>query len=121
MIEVKIPKEIRNFKSKVLFNLTLRQILSLLIGVGISIPTYIFGKKIIGEELASWFVMLISAPCFLIGFIKKNGMNYEKYFYIMLKFNFLTPRIRKYKVENIIIYLLNKDNIKSKKNQKIKR
>lgn len=105
MIEIKIPKEIRDFKSKVIFNLTARQVISVVIALVINVPLYIFSKGLFGEDIAGWLIIIISAPIFLIGFVKKDGMNYEKYFLIMLRFNFLTPRIRKYKTENIFTYL----------------
>ncbi len=105
MIEIKIPKEIRDFKSKVIFNLTVRQIISLVVALIINVPLYIFSKNLFGEDTAGWLIIIISAPIFLIGFVKKDGMSYEKYFLIMLRFNFLTPRIRKYKTENIFTYL----------------
>lgn len=107
MIEVKLPREIRDFKSKVIFNLTLRQIISLVLALAINIPSYIFLRGKIGEDLAGWIILIISFPIFLVGFIKKDGMDYEKYFLIMIRFYFLTPRVRKYKTENAFTYLLN--------------
>lgn len=109
MIEVKLPREIRDFKSKVIFNLTLRQIICLVLALGINIPLYIFLKSVFIEDIASWIVLIVSLPIFLVGFVKKDGMPYEKYFLIMLRFHFLTPRIRKYKTENAFTYLLNEE------------
>jgi hypothetical protein len=101
MIEIKIPKEIRDYKEVIFFGLNLRQIISLAIAFAVNIPLYVNTKKYIGDELASWFVMFTGVPVFLIGFIKFDGMPFEKYFQIMLRFNFLVPRKRHYKVENI--------------------
>ena len=121
MIEVKIPKEIRDFKSKVIFNLTARQIICLVLAIAIDVPAYIFLKPIIGDEIASWLVIFLAAPIFLVGFIKKDGMSYEKYILIMLRFSFLTPRIRKYKTENIFTYINNEQKKNSFENKKLKR
>ena len=101
MIEIKIPKEIRDYKEVIFAGLNLRQIISLIIAFAVNVPLYIYTKKYLGDELTSWLVMFTGVPVFLIGFIKFDGMPFEKYFKIMLRFNFLVPRKRKYKVENI--------------------
>lgn len=101
MIEIKIPKEIRDYKEVIFAGLTLRQIICLSIAFLINVPLYLYTKPYIGDELASWLVMFTGVPIFLIGFIKFDGMSFEKYFKIMLQFNFLVPRKRKYKTENI--------------------
>lgn len=120
MIEVKIPKEIRDFKSKVIFNLTARQIICLVTALVINFPVYIFLKPIISDELASWFMIIISLPLFLVGFVKKDGIPYERFALIMLRFSFLTPKIRKYKVENIFTYFENEKNKNMRKNSNFK-
>lgn len=106
MIEIKIPKEIRDYKEVIFVGLNLRQIISLSVAFAINVPLYLVSKPYIGDELASWLVMFVGVPVFLIGFIKFDGMPFEKYFQIMVRFNFLVPRKRKYKIENIytIIY-----------------
>lgn len=101
MIEIKIPKEIRDYKEVIFAGLNLRQIISLTIAFAVNVPLYIYTKKYLGDELTSWLVMFTGVPVFLIGFIKFDGMPFEKYFQIMLRFNFLVPRKRRYKVENI--------------------
>ena len=45
MIAVRIPKEIRAYKEKLVAGLTARQLIASIIAVGICIPLYIFGKK----------------------------------------------------------------------------
>lgn len=101
MIEIKIPKEIRDYREIIFAGLNLRQIISLSVAFAVNVPMYIYTKKYIGDEAASWLVMFTGVPVFLIGFIKFDGMPFEKYFQIMLRFNFLVPRKRRYKVENI--------------------
>ena len=124
MIEIKLPKDIRDYKEVLFAGLNLRQIVSLSMAFAINVPLYLYSKSYIGEELASWLVMLTGVPVFLLGFIKFDGMPFEKYFMIMLRFNFIVPRKRKYKIENIytIIYEHQRkaeiDNIKIIKDKK---
>lgn len=51
MIEVKVPREISDYKQKFLFGLTVRQCVSVALALGICIPMYIFGKKAVGEDV----------------------------------------------------------------------
>lgn len=124
MIEIKIPKEIRDYKEVIFAGLTLRQIICLSIAFLINVPLYLYTKPYIGDELASWLVIFTGVPIFLIGFIKFDGMSFEKYFKIMLRFNFLVPRKRKYKTENIYTIIFDEQSksveeiLKSKKEKR---
>ncbi len=120
MIEIKIPKEIRDYKEVIFAGLNLRQIISLSIAFAVNVPVYIYSKKYIGEEAASWLVMITGVPVFLVGFIKFDGMPFEKYFEIMLRFNFLVPRKRRYKVENIYT-IMHDEQMKVLKNKQKKK
>ena len=124
MIEIKMNTEIRDYKETIFAGLNLRQIISLVVAFAVNVPLYIYTKPHIGDDLASWLVMVTGVPVFLIGFIKFDGMPFEKYFIIMLRFNFLVPRKRKYKIENIytIIYdkqrKMGEESIRSRNNKK---
>lgn len=124
MIEIKIPKEIRDYKEVIFAGLNLRQIISLSVAFAINVPLYIFTEPYIGDEMSSWLVMITGVPVFLVGFIKFDGMPFEKYFLIMLRFNFLVPRKRRYKVDNIYTILyqrqrkMGEESIRSKNNRK---
>lgn len=102
MISVEIPKEIRDFKEKLFFGLTLRQCVSTAIALIICVPLYIYGRKILGDDIASYLVILIALPCAGAGFYKKNGMVFEKYVLTIIKHGFIYPHKRPYKSENCI-------------------
>lgn len=116
MIEIKIPKEIRDYKETLFLGLNLRQIICLVIVFSINVPLYLFIKPYIGDELASWVVMFTGVPLFLVGFIKFDGMPFEQYFKIMIRFNFIVPRKRKFKVENIFT-IINDEQMKNDERQ----
>lgn len=100
MITVRIPKEIREYKEKLIWGLTVRQLVCIVLGLGICIPIYIYGRKYISEDIISWIVILIILPFAGIGFIKRNGMTFEKYMLTMFKFYFLFPTKTIYKTNN---------------------
>ncbi len=96
MIEIKIPKEITEYKERFLFGLTVRQCVSVAAALGICIPLYIFGKDYFGSEITSWLVILIAVPVFGFGFIKYNGMTFEKLVSVLFRQKFAEPQKRKY-------------------------
>ncbi len=95
MIEIKIPKEISDYKQKFLFGLTVRQFISVASALVVCVPTYIFGKKTVGEDVISWVVILIAVPIFCFGFLKFNGMPFEQFILTVIRFG-IQPQKRKY-------------------------
>lgn len=101
MIEIKIPKEIRHYKEKLAFGLTVRQLISVTLALSINIPLYILGRDILGDELMSWLVIIIAVPLAMIGWFNYNGLNFEQFLVALIQFEFLYPKKRIYKSENI--------------------
>lgn len=100
MITVRIPKEIRAYKEKLVFGLTARQLIATGIAVVICVPLYIYGRAYINEELLSWIVMGIALPCAGIGFVTKNGMPFEKYIGAIIKQQLVYPQKTSFKTKN---------------------
>ena len=95
MIEIKIPREISEYKQKFLFGLTVRQFISVVLALGICIPLYIFGQKALGEDIIGWVVIIIAIPIFCFGFMKFNGMPFERFITTFIRQQ-IEPQKRKY-------------------------
>lgn len=100
MIAVRIPKEIKAYKEKLVAGLTLRQLIASILAMAICVPLYIHGTKFLNEELVSWVVMFIALPLAGFGFFKFNGMPFEKFAVAIFRQAVLLPTKRKYKTEN---------------------
>lgn len=96
MIEIKIPKEITDYKEKFMFGLTVRQFFSVAAALVICIPLYIFGKDYLGEDLVSWLIIIVAAPIFGFGFFKYNGMPFEQFVLLLYRQKWAEPQRRKY-------------------------
>lgn len=96
LIEIKIPKEITEYKEKFLFGLTVRQCVSVAAALGTAIPLYIFGKDYLGADIAGWLVLLVVVPVFGFGFLKYNGMTFERLVAVIYRQKFAEPQKRKY-------------------------
>ena len=84
-IEVRIPKEIKEYKEKIIFGLNLRQLISVLVGGIICLSTFFLIKPIVGVDLASDIIAIEAITIFAFGFIKVRSFNFETYAKIFLK------------------------------------
>jgi hypothetical protein len=128
MIEVKIPKDIKNYKEKFMLNLTIRQFLSFASAVFIMLPLFIVGVFKWGwnMDLVGWLVLLIGTPIIGLGFFNYHGMPTERFVIQWLKTNVLYPQKRIYRIRNTMKELINyvepakegkKDNDEGKENK----
>ena len=100
MITIRIPKEIRAYKEKLAFGLTARQMIATIVAVGLCVPTYIYGRKFMSDDVVSWVIIGIALPCAGIGFVEKNGMPFEKYIWTIIKQQLLYPQKTCFKTDN---------------------
>lgn len=96
MIEIKIPKEIRDYKEKFLFGLTIRQFIFLGLALAICVPLYVFGKDYLGSDATSWIIIIIAIPILAFGFFRFEGMPFERFLVIVFRQKFAEPQKRKY-------------------------
>ncbi len=96
MIEIKIPKEITDYKEKFLFGLTVRQLVSAVVALAICIPLFIFGKDYLGEDLVGWIIILVAIPIFAFGFFRYDGMPFEQFLAMLYRQKWVEPQKRKY-------------------------
>ncbi|WP_068612497.1 PrgI family protein [Paenibacillus tuaregi] len=107
MIEIRIPKEIRTYKEKLFFGLNLRQLVCTLIAIVVNVPLYWFGRDIVGPDTASWIVIFIAMPLFMIGYFSYNGMTFEQFIKSVIQQEIIYPQKRKYVTVNLFEVLSN--------------
>jgi len=99
-MEVKIPKEIRDYSEVIFFGLTMRQFIFSVIAVGMAILIYFELHKYLGTETVSWMCVLGAAPFAALGFIRYHGMKAEQFITAWIKSEFLLPKKLVFKAEN---------------------
>lgn len=119
-IEVRVPKEITEYKEKIIFGLSIRQLICFIIALLVGISTYFIANKYLGSDIASTIVMVEVMPIFAIGFIKKNGFTFEKYIALMIRHK-LGVNKRGYKTNLLINDIVIKNVAADKKKDKQKR
>lgn len=74
---VTVPKDLTKVKSKILFNLTKRQLICFSLGLLIGVPLYFAAKEPLGNSSAAMLMILTMLPSFLFALYEKNGQHLE--------------------------------------------
>ena len=101
MAYVPVPKDLTKVKSKVLFNLTKRQLLCLGGGALIGVPLFFLLRKPIGTSSAAMLMMIVMLPAFLFGMYERSGQPLEVVLRNIIRTCFLRPKQRPYKTNNL--------------------
>lgn len=101
MIAVRIPKEIRDYKEKILAGLTARQVVALIVMIPLGIAIYRYSLPAFGKNMAENLVCIVLTPIGLLGFFPyKHGMKPEVWFKLLIRFYFIVPKKRKFVSKN---------------------
>ena len=100
-ISVAVPKDLSGIKTKVVLNLTKRQLVCFGGAAAVGIPFYLATKDILGTQAAALIMVVIVLPFFFLAMYEKDGFPAEKILYFMIRQKILTPGIRPYKSENL--------------------
>ena len=103
MIEVKIPAEIQEYKSKLVFGLSVRQIIAIIGALAVGVPLGVLGNGHIPGDILSWLVIISVVPFAGWGFLTFKGMRFEELMKALLSMVFL-PQIRVYEDTDINIF-----------------
>lgn len=87
-------------KTKVLFNLTRRQLICFGIGGAVALPLFFLCKKYMDASVASLVMIFALLPFMLLGIYEKNGQPFEKTVQNILQVCFLRPKTRPYMTDN---------------------
>lgn len=130
MIEVKLPKDIANFRPKHVFNLTLREFTFGLIGLVAMLYYYLMGRYVYKWNMepthpTSWLIFGAGGFIIAIGFFRWHNMSLEQIIIQGIKY-LLTPRKRLYHNNNDLLEVMNygetktqRDYIKTQERQNI--
>jgi hypothetical protein len=102
MAYVPVPKDLAAVKTKVLFNLTKRQLICFGGGALIGIPLFFLlkGPANLSASGASLCMVLVMLPFFLMAVYEKNGLPMEKIVRNIVRVLFLRPKQRPYQTNN---------------------
>ena len=100
MAYVNVPKDLNKIKSKVLFNLTKRQLICFGVAALMGVPLFFLLKDSAGTTAAAMVMILVMLPGFLFGVYEKNGQPLEVVLRQMIESCFIRPKERPYLTDN---------------------
>jgi len=100
MAYVQVPKDLTRVKTKVLFNLTKRQLICFGSAAAVSVPFYLLTRHSLGSTLAACIMIVIALPFFLFAMYEKDGRPLEKILKNIIQMKFKRPGVRPYKTDN---------------------
>ena len=100
MAYVNVPKDLTKVKTKVLFNLTKRQLICFGGGLIMGVPLFFLLKGVTGTSVAAMAMILVMLPAFLLAMYEKNGQPLEVILRNLIRVCFLRPKQRPYKTNN---------------------
>ena len=106
MAYVPVPKDLSQVKSKVIFNLTKRQLLCFGSGALVSVPLFFLLKRPLGTTTAAMAMMIVMLPFFLFALYEKYGQPLEKILANIIRVLFLRPKERPYQTNNYYAVLI---------------
>ena len=101
MAYVQVPKDLTKVKTKVMFNLTKRQLVCCGGGGALGVGFYFLTKNALGTTVAATIMILLVLPFFMFAVYEKDGRPLEKVLMNVIRAKFLVPGIRPYKTENM--------------------
>ena len=91
-MEVRVNKDIKEYKENMFFGLTLRQFIFSVLGCAVAVALYFALKDKLGLEAATWVCVLGVAPFAALGFLRYNGMPAEQVFIAWVRTKWINPR-----------------------------
>ncbi|MDO5296208.1 MAG: PrgI family protein [bacterium] len=111
MAYVPVPKDLTSVKTKVMFNLTKRQLICFGSGAAIGIPLFFLLKAHVSVSAAAICMVIVMLPFFLLAMYEKNGLPLEKIIRNILRVYFLRPKQRPYQTDNFYAVLERQANL----------
>lgn len=100
MAYVSVPKDLQKIKSKVVLNLTARQVFCFAVAAVTGLPFYFLTKDVIGTGNAGAGMVLLMLPAFLFAMYEKDGLPLERVLLNMINVRLRRPAVRRYEVRN---------------------
>lgn len=111
MAYVPVPKDLTKVKTKVMFNLTKRQLVCFGSGALLGVPLFFLLKGPVGTNTAAMCMVILMLPFFLLAMYEKNGQPLEKILRNMIRVCFLRPRQRPYKTKNFYAVVMRQNQL----------
>ena len=105
---VPVPKDLTKVKTKLMFNLTKRQLICFSAAAVVGLPAYFLTRGAIGNTASVLLMIGVMSPFFFFAMYEKDGQPAEKILKNIIRFK-LWPKQRPYRTENLYRTLSKKE------------
>ena len=111
MAYVPVPKDLTKVKTKVMFNLTKRQLICFTGGALLGVPLFFLLRGSAGNSTAALCMMFVMLPFFMLAMYEKHGQPLEKIVGNIIRVTVIRPRQRPYRTNNFYAVLQRQANL----------
>lgn len=111
MAYVPVPKDLTKVKTKVMLNLTKRQLVCFSGGALFGIPLFFLLKNPVGTSAAAMCMVVIVLPFFMLAMYERNGQPLEKIIGNIISVAFIRPKQRPYQTNNFYAVLMRQEEL----------
>ena len=111
MAYVSVPKDLSTVKTKVVFNLTKRQLICFSAALAVGLPVFFLTKDSTGTSSSTLMMIFTMLPLFMFALYEKHGQPLEIILKHYIQVRFLTPKQRPYKTDNFYALLMRQDKL----------
>ena len=97
---VPVPRDLTRVKTKILFNLTMRQLICFSTAAVIGVPVFFWIKGFGNVSLAALVMMIVMLPLFFLALYEKDGQPLEVIAGYFIQAKLIRPKVRPYKTDN---------------------
>ena len=103
---ISVPRDLTKVKSKVMFNLTKRQLICFGLAALAGVPSFFLLKLAFSISTSVMIMMVIMMPFFFLAMYEKHGQPLEVFLKHFIQANFVRPKVRPYKTDNYYAALI---------------
>ena len=103
---ISVPRDFSKVKSKVAFNLTVRQLVCFGAAAVVGVPLFFVLRDTVGNTGATLGMMAVMLPMFFLAMYQKNGQPAEKILRYYFQVRFVRPKVRPYQTRNYYALLM---------------
>ena len=106
MAYVPVPKDLTEVQTRLVLNLTKRQIVCFGAAAAVGTPLFLIFRGTLGNTVAMMLMIAAVIPAFFFAVYNKDGViPAEKFLLLLLRQKFFYPQIRIYRTENMYAYI----------------
>lgn len=78
MIKADVPQDVTEYKEQLFFGMNSRQLICSVLMIAVAVIIFLVGSKFISTDILVYITIALIAPLAAVGFLKYNGMEFEK-------------------------------------------